>query len=105
MGRRRRRSGGFVGIIATAVLFVVVLIVLSSGTSSLSGSTDAEGLAATQEAIERATVLCYATEGFYPPGITYLEENYGVQIDRTKYVVRYEALGANVMPTIRVAGR
>lgn len=105
MTRRRRRSGGLVGIIATVVLFIVVLIVLSTGTSSLSGSTDAEGLAATQQAIERATVLCYATEGFYPPGISYLEENYGVQIDRTKYVVRYETVAANVMPNIRVAGR
>lgn len=101
----RRYKRGFVSIIATGVLFVVVIIVFSLGTASLSGSTDSEGLGATQQAIERAAVLCYATEGFYPPGLSYLEEHYGVQIDESRYLVRYEATGSNLMPTIRVLSR
>ncbi len=100
---QKKRSKGLVSILATVVLFVVVLIVLTVGTSSLSGSADAQGLAATKNAIERATVLCYATEGFYPPGLSYLEKNYGIQVDHTRYAVRYEVYATNIMPTITVS--
>lgn len=103
MHRKHRR--GFMGILASAVLFVVVMLILSFGTASLSGSADIEGLAATQNAVERAAVLCYATEGFYPPSLAYLEENYGIQVDHARYVVRYEAIASNLMPAIKVVGR
>jgi len=47
-------------------------------------------------------VACYATEGFYPPDIAYLEEHYGIQIDKSRYVVKYTAIAENLMPDITV---
>lgn len=102
---KKKHGRGLIGLLATVVLFIVVLVMMSLGTSNLSGSADTEGLAATKQAVERAAVLCYATEGFYPPGIEYLKENYGLQVDDDLYVVRYDTVGSNVMPTIQVAGR
>ena len=48
---------------------------------------------------------CYATEGVYPPTIEYLEERYGVQIDRERYTVHYDIFAENLMPDILVLPR
>ena len=45
---------------------------------------------------------CYAIEGRYPPSIEYLEEHYGVMINRKKYNVFYDGFASNVMPDITV---
>jgi len=55
-----------------------------------------------KKAIARASVQCYAIEGRYPPSIEYLEEHYGVMINRKKYNVFYDGFATNVMPDITV---
>lgn len=100
--QKRQSSSGWLRLLFSIVLFVLVLIVIMVATSNLSGGVHEEGLVATQQAIERAAVLCYATEGFYPPGISYIEERYGVQIDYDRYAVGYEIFASNIMPVIRV---
>ncbi|MEL7647749.1 MAG: hypothetical protein AAGU76_06625 [Sedimentibacter sp.] len=54
------------------------------------------------DAVRRSAVLCYAIEGFYPPDIEYLKENYGLLVDSDKYVVSYSVFASNVMPEIEV---
>lgn len=96
------KSRGGAAVLTSTVLFLLMLVVLGVGTLRLAGKTSDEGVRTTRDAIERATVLCYATEGYYPPGLSYIEENYGIQIDYSRYVVRYEIFASNIMPTIRV---
>ena len=55
-----------------------------------------------RKAITRACIQCYAIEGRYPPGVEYLEENYGIQIDHDKYNVFYDGFASNIMPEITV---
>lgn len=62
----------------------------------------AEGLRFLQEGILRALVTCYAVEGYYPGSVVYLEEHYGVRIDRTKYEVDYSIFSENIMPVVTV---
>ncbi len=100
MKKEKNRSG--IGFAASVILFIGMLAILLVGTIRLAGSASEEGARTTQDAIERATVLCYATEGYYPPGLDYIEKNYGVQIDHSRYVVRYEIFASNIMPSIRV---
>lgn len=52
-----------------------------------------------------AAVDCYAIEGSYPRNLDYLVEHYGVQVDTGKFVVNYEAAGANLLPYIEVVPR
>jgi hypothetical protein len=101
----RKEKSGAVGLLASVALFAVMLAVLATGTMRIAGSATNEGLAATRDAIERAAVLCYAAEGFYPPGLAYLEAHYGVQIDHSRYVVEYRVFATNVAPTIRVLAK
>lgn len=68
-------------------------------------SADAEQCRLTEEAIRRAAVDCYAIEGSYPRNLDYLVEHYGVQVDTGKFVVNYEAAGANLLPYIEVVPR
>ena len=61
-----------------------------------------EGRRQLEDTLRRASVTCYATEGIYPPTLTYLEEHYGVQIDTKYYTVYYNAFAENLMPDITV---
>lgn len=54
------------------------------------------------DAIIRSAVQCYAIEGFYPPDIEYLEENYGLLVDHDKYVVSYSVFASNIIPEVIV---
>ena len=52
--------------------------------------------------MRRAAVACYAAEGIYPPTLEYLEEHYGVQVDRERYTVVYDVFASNLMPDVTV---
>ena len=55
-----------------------------------------------EDALRRAAVACYAAEGIYPPDISYLEEHYGIQIDKDRFAVYYDVFASNLMPDITV---
>ena len=95
----KRDLRGFI-LSAVAMAAAVVLFgMFSLGFAGRTGDKDHETL---RNAIARASVQCYAIEGRYPPSVEYLEENYGVQIDRRKYNVFYNGFASNVMPEITV---
>jgi hypothetical protein len=66
-------------------------------------SGKAEGLRLLEEGLEAAVLQCYITEGGYPESLEYIEENYGIFIDRTAYVVHYSIMAPNIRPNIVVA--
>ena len=55
-----------------------------------------------RRAVNQAVVSCYAVEGRYPESLEYLEENYGIRVDRDEYLVLYEVFADNVKPRFRV---
>lgn len=55
-----------------------------------------------EESIRHACVVCYSTEGVYPPNIAYLEQRYGIQTDPARYTVFYDIFAENLMPDITV---
>ena len=95
-------SRRIVTIIVTLVLVVSIIYGIWFVADSLSKTQDKETLAAAERAIIKASVQAYALEGRYPTGIKYLEENYGLTLDRNKYVYHYESIGANMMPIVMV---
>lgn len=103
--RKKQKGPGPFSNIFALLLFIGYLWVVIASTSNLSETALAEGAEATLNSIQRASILCYATEGYYPPTLDYIEKHYGVQIDYTHYAVRYEIFASNVIPTIRVMPR
>ena len=97
-----RFFGRFKNFIVQIALLALIIVLVLAGVRSVKNQSAAEGLGITEKAIHRAVVQCYAIEGAYPPNLEYIEENYGVQIDRDKYFVYYEAYAQNIMPDLIV---
>ena len=79
-----------------------LVVVFAVAVLNFSGRTGAREEDTLRKAVTRASVQCYAIEGRYPPSVEYLEENYGVQINRKKYNVFYDGFASNVMPEITI---
>lgn len=56
-------------------------------------------------AVLDAAVQCYVLEGAYPRSLGYLEENYGVQVNHSRFIVSYEAYASNQLPDVAVFER
>ena len=96
-----KRKRGF-GTIFLIPAVVAVLLIFMSAISDLQNGRDSEGRAQLEDAVRRSAVACYAAEGIYPPDLEYLEEHYGIQIDRERYTVMYEIFASNLMPDVTV---
>jgi len=88
--------------IAPILFTVAVMAMIVFGLQQTEESSRAEGLRVLEDSIRRAVVICYAVEGRYPSSIEYIEEHYGIHIDRTKYVVHYDVFASNLLPDITV---
>jgi type II secretory pathway pseudopilin PulG len=85
-----------------ALVAVAAVVVIWWAAGTLQESNQEEQLKITKEAILRATVQCYSLEGRYPPSLEYLEDNYGLTLDRTKYIYYYQSIGENIMPDVKL---
>ena len=75
-------------IVFNGIKIIVLLAVLVSlglflwrGSISLTKGEAGESLKQLETSIRKATMLCYAAEGVYPPDLQYLKDHYGIQND------------------------
>ena len=87
------------------LLAVALLLWFFIGMGRVARDSGEEARAQLETALRRSAVACYAAEGRYPQDVAYLEEHYGIRIDRSRYVVFYEVYGSNLMPQITVLQR
>ena len=92
----------FVGLILTALIFILTVALAVTGFAAAGSVSDSEGLASVERSVRRAAVECYSLEGAYPPDISYLEEHYGVSYNTGRYLVHYRLIADNIMPEISV---
>ena len=64
-----------------------------------------EGAVALQAAVEQCALQCYVVEGVYPPSLSYLEEHYGLQVNKEDYYVVYDIFASNIPPNVQVLDR
>lgn len=88
--------------IISVIVFALFITYLFFGVENAKKSTDEEKHMILADAINRSAVQCYAIEGYYPPNIEYLEDNYGLFVDHNKYVVSYSVFASNIIPQIEV---
>jgi hypothetical protein len=79
------------------VLCGVWLLVNRMGRSSGEAQTEF-----VTKAVHNAALTCYAVEGAYPTSLEYLRAHYGLAYDQSRYLVRYDSFGSNLMPDISV---
>lgn len=97
--KRIANKGLWLGVAVFAALLVLFILLFSR----VMRSNDAREEALVESTLRRAAVTCYAIEGKYPESLPYLCEHYSVAVDESRYSVRYEIFGSNVMPSITVA--
>lgn len=87
---------------ASPVLFVLVLCCFLSVLGNVEKRQQAEDEKRIGTVIKKAVINCYAIEGRYPATLEYVEEQYGLVIDKERYHVFYEVFADNIMPEITV---
>ena len=84
------------------IFVIIILLYFLTAISNLNHGQSAEGKQQLENAIKKAAVSCYATEGIYPPNLQHLIDHYGIQINTDLYTVVYESIASNLMPDITV---
>ena len=84
------------------ILVTLILAAFLSGVTQIRTDHSTEDKQQLEQALLRATVACYAAEGIYPPSVEYLEQHYGIQINKNRYTVKYEVIASNLFPDITV---
>ena len=90
------------------IFTIIVMGLIMFGLKQTEESSRLEGKRILEESVRRAVVINYAVEGRYPGSVAEIEENYGIFIDRSKYILHYSIFASNIMPDIAVfelAGR
>lgn len=99
---KKKKQRPIRGYLISALFLAGFLYLFLAGAQETAARTKAEQLNVLDQAVKRATIQCYAIEGRYPPSVEYLEEHYGLSIDRKKYYVFYDGWASNIMPDITI---
>ena len=84
------------------LVFIAAAGVIFFNAGSFGKNADDEAKKNLTETVRKMAVHCYAIEGQYPQNTEYLEENYGLSYNHSRYTVHYELIGSNLMPDIFV---
>lgn len=91
--------------IVTAVSVIAasaVIAFIGSGISKADSNMNSRMTEALRKSLLDSAVLCYSVEGAYPENITYLSDKYGIKYDKSRYIVNYRYVAANIRPDIIV---
>ena len=89
----------------SVILFVLLAVWLVISARNANSAAEKSRSDSVYRTVMHSAALCYSIEGEYPTDLEYLEENYGVKINRDRYIVHYEYFGGNIRPTVTVADR
>ena len=86
----------------SAVLFLVIFVVILYTVSKATEGSLQEQQKNLSDAIDRAVIQCYVTEGRYPESFEYLKDNYGIIYDDEMFRVDYVIYGSNMRPDVTI---
>lgn len=98
--KRRGRRRIIIACCIVAVLLAAWLIV-----GAVQENAKAQGAVALRDSILSSAKQCCAIEGGYPATLQHLEDDYGLVINRTDYIISYEYFADNIMPSVVVTPR
>ena len=91
--------------IAAILVFVALIIIFVALVNNITGRGNRREMDIVKDAVKNATLTCYAVEGMYPDDLNYLIEHYNLSYNKDRYIVYYEPLASNVIPSIKVVDR
>ncbi|MDO5111433.1 MAG: hypothetical protein Q4E65_03910 [Clostridia bacterium] len=103
--RTRQHAKRRWGLALSVLLCCAAVVFALASVGRLDQSATEEQMAQLKRDILHAAVTCYAIEGRYPPTLGYLCDSYGVRVDNSRFIVTYDVMGGNIMPTVAVLRR
>ena len=97
-----RKKRTWIWFLLTAVLLAAAVLLILAQSGPKRAEIREEGTVAIRELVENAARQCYAVDGVYPPNLAYLEDHYGIRINKKDYFVNYDAFASNVPPSVIV---
>ncbi len=86
----------------SAGLFLVIFVFFLYAVSKASTGSINEQKQNLQDAVDKAIIQCYVTEGRYPESFEYLQKNYGIIYDDELFRVDYVIYGSNMKPDVTI---
>lgn len=86
----------------SAGLFLVIFVIFLYTVSRATAGSISEQQKNLSDAVDRAIIQCYVTEGRYPESFEYLKENYGLIYDDELFRVDYVIYGSNMKPDVTI---
>lgn len=100
--KKRKRWPLVLAAVLTAAILVYGFWMFAGGSRR---NVKEEGAVALKSAIQNCAQQCYVVEGVYPAELSYMEEHYGLQINREDYYVTYTAFASNLPPEVTVVSK
>jgi hypothetical protein len=91
--------------VAAILIFVALIVAFVLLINNITGKGNGRELEIVRDAVKNAALTCYAVEGMYPDDLNYLIEHYNLSYNKDRYIVYYEPLASNVIPSIKVVER
>ena len=91
--------------ITAGIIFVALIAVFIITVNAVTDAGGEQELNIVRDAVKNAALTCYAVEGMYPDDLTYLREHYNLSYNEERYIVYYNPLASNLMPSIKVVER
>ena len=89
-------------IIALAAV-ICVLVIIFGVFGSAGAETGEDSILSIKKTIADKALQCYVIEGAYPSELSYLEENYGLVVNKEDFYIVFRSEGQNLPPQITVA--
>ena len=88
----------------TACVIVAVILICSVCYAAFSVTDEeiAERENAIKESVQERALQCYVIENAYPESLAYLEENYGLTVNKKDFLIVYDLFAENQPPVIKV---
>lgn len=98
----KRISLSSISLIVAVLIMAAALAIVFFGVADYAQGYGQRSVKEIRAAVRSYVAQCYALEGRYPPDLDYLEENYGLLLDSSKYVYHYELFASNIFPDVQV---
>lgn len=98
----KRINLSFVSVLVSLLVIAVAVAVVFAAIRDYGEDYSEKKLAQIRETVLGHVAQCYALEGRYPKELDYLEENYGLVLNRDKYIYHYIIFASNVFPDVKV---
>lgn len=89
-------------ITACIVVAVIVIGLVLHAAFAVSPEDIKDRENAIKETVQERALQCYVIENAYPESLAYLEENYGLTVNKEDYLIVYDLFAENQPPTIKV---